>query len=414
VRVDSPAAFDGKIARMKLPVLLLSLAFLSAALRAETPATTIRGSLETFVKDGSLSGAVAVLYQNDKILSEEVVGFRDLESKSPMQADSLFWIASMTKPITAVAVMMLQDEGKLNIEDPVAKYLPEFKNQMLVQEKSGDRVVLVKPARPVTIRDLLTHTSGLVGNSPLDGDALDVLSLKEAVITYALSPLQFEPGTKWSYCNPGINTLGRLVEVVSGEEYAAFLQKRILDPLGMKDTTFWPTDAQLARLATSYQPAADGKGLEPTTIKYLTEPYSNQKRAPLAAGGLFSTAGDLLKLYTMLINGGEADGKRYLSAGTLALMTTDHTGTLKSGFTDGMGMGLGFQVVREPVGVTSMLSKGSYGHGGAHGTQGWIDPEKKTIHILLIQRAGLKNGDASPMRQAFQEAAAALLTKGGR
>jgi len=399
---------------MKLPALALFLIVLSQALHAETPAASIRSSLEAFVKDGSLSGAVAVLYQNDKILSEEIVGFRDLESKAPMQADSLFWIASMTKPITAMAVMMLQDEGKLNIEDPVAKYLPEFKNQMLVQEKSGDRVVLVKPARPITIRDLLTHTSGLVGNSPLDDDALDVLSLKEAVITYALSPLQFEPGTKWSYCNPGINTLDRLVEVVSGEEYAAFLQKRILDPLGMKDTTFWPTEAQLARLATSYQPTADGKGLEPTTIKYLTEPYSNQKRAPLAAGGLFSTAADLLKLYTMLLNGGEADGKRYLSPGTLALMTTDHTGDLKSGFTDGMGMGLGFQVVREPVGVTSMLSKGTFGHGGAHGTQGWIDPEKKTIHILLIQRAGLKNGDASPMRQAFQEAAAALLAKGGR
>jgi len=396
---------------MKLPALILFLASLSPALRAETPAASIRGRLEAFVRDGSLSGAVAVVYQNNRTVSEEVVGFRDLESNSPMQADSVFWIASMTKPITAMAVMMLQDEGKLNIEDPVAKYLPEFKNQMLVKEKSGDRVVLIKPARPVTIRDLLTHTSGLVGNSPLDGDSLDVLSLKEAVITYGLSPLQFEPGTKWSYCNPGINTLGRIVEVVSGEEYASFLQSRLLDPLGMKDTTFWPNEDQIARLATSYQPAADGKGLEPAKIKYLTEPYSNQKRAPLAAGGLFSTAADLLKLYTMLLDGGEAGGKRYLSPESLALATTDHTGDLKSGFTDGMGMGLGFQVVREPVGVTAMLSKGTYGHGGAHGTQGWIDPEKKTIHILLIQRAGLKNGDASPMRQAFQEAAAAVLAK---
>ena len=199
--------------------------------------------------------------------------------------------------------------------------------------------------------------------------------------------------------------------MASGEEYAAFLQRRIFDPLGMKDTTFWPTEAQLARLATSYKPGPDGKGLEPTTIRYLTEPFSNQKRAPLAAGGLFSTADDLLKLYTMLLNGGEAGGKRYLSRETLALMTTDHTGDLKSGFTDGMGMGLGFQVVREPTGVTAMLSRGTYGHGGAHGTQGWIDPVKKTIHILLIQRAGLSNGDASPMRQAFQEAAASMLEK---
>lgn len=396
---------------MKFSVLLLLFALLTPTSYADTTLSPTRAALQAFVDDGSLSGAVAVVYQNGKVLSFDATGYRDLESKDPMRADSLFWIASMTKPITAMAVMMLQDEGKLHIDDPVAKHLPEFKNQMLVQEKSGDRVVLVKPARPITIRDLMTHTSGLVGNSPLDGDALDVLSLKEAVITYALSPLQFEPGTKWSYCNPGINTLGRIVEVVSGEEYASFLQSRILDPLGMKDTTFWPTEAQLARLATSYQPGPDGKGLVPATIKYLTEPYSNQKRAPLAAGGLFSTADDLLKLYTMLLNGAEAGGKRYLSPESLALMTTDHTGDLKSGFTDGMGMGLGFQVVREPVGITAMLGKGTYGHGGAHGTQGWIDPGKKTIHILLIQRAGLKNGDASPMRQAFQEAAATVLEK---
>ncbi|MCB1206041.1 MAG: beta-lactamase family protein [Verrucomicrobiae bacterium] len=396
---------------MQLPALsLVLLALLSPALRAEEPSSPIREGLESFVKDGSLAGAVAV-FQHDGKTVTEVVGYRDLASQEPMKADSLFWIASMTKPVTAMAVLMLQEEGKLKVEDPISDYLPEFKNQMLVKEKDDEQVVLVKPSRPVTVRDLLTHTSGLVGNSPLDADALDVLSLKEAVITYALSPLQFEPGTKWSYCNPGINTLGRLVEVASGEEYAAFLQRRIFDPLGMKDTTFWPTEAQLARLATSYKPGPDGKGLEPTTIRYLTEPFSNQKRAPLAAGGLFSTADDLLKLYTMLLNGGEAGGKRYLSRETLALMTTDHTGDLKSGFTDGMGMGLGFQVVREPTGVTAMLSRGTYGHGGAHGTQGWIDPVKKTIHILLIQRAGLSNGDASPMRQAFQEAAASMLEK---
>ncbi len=317
----------------------------------------------------------------------------------------------MTKPITGLAVMMLEDEGKLSIDDPVAKHLPEFKNQRLIKEKTDSQTVLVKPARPITIKDLLTHTSGLVGNSPLDGDALDVLSLKEAVITYALSPLQFEPGSKWSYCNPGINTLGRIVEVVSGEEYAKFLEKRIFKPLGMRETTFWPKKKELARLATSYKPGADGKGLEATNIRYLTAPYSDKKtRSPLAAGGLFSTADDLLKLYVMLLNGGEVDGKRYISEKSLQLMTQNHTGDLKAGFTDGMGMGLGFQVVKEPQGVTAMLSPGTYGHGGAHGTQGWIDPVKKTIYILLIQRAGLPNGDASPMRQAFQEAGAALVS----
>jgi CubicO group peptidase (beta-lactamase class C family) len=399
---------------MKLTRLTASLLLsLSLHLHAEVkPAPkSIRESMESFVKDGTLSGAVTLFYHDGKIVNEEAVGLRDIESKSPMTKDSLFWIASMTKPMTALAVMMLQDEGKLSIDDPVMKHLPEFKGQMLLKEKTKDQTVLVKPARPITIKDLLTHTSGLVGSSPLDGNALDVLTLKEAVITYALSPLQFEPGSKWSYCNPGINTLGRIIEVVSGEDYAKFMKKRLFHPLGMHDTTFWPSKQQLARLATSYQPSADGKGLEPTTIRYLTAPYSDKKRSPLAAGGLFSTAEDLLKFYTMALNGGEAGGKRYISEKSLQQMTTIQTGDLKASFTEGMGMGLGFHIVREPTGPTAMLSPGTFGHGGAHGTQGWIDPVTKSIYVLLIQRAGLKNGDASPMRQAFQEAAAATLAK---
>jgi CubicO group peptidase (beta-lactamase class C family) len=308
-----------------------------------------------------------------------------------------------------MAVMMLQDEGKLNIDDPVAKYLPEFKGQMLVKEKSPEQTVLVKPARPVTVKDLMMHVSGLVSASPLDGEAIDVLSLREAVISYALSPLQFEPGSKWSYCNPGINTLGRLIEVVSGLPYAKFLEQRLFKPLGLKDTTFWPSPKQLKRLATSYKPGPEEKGLAPTTIKYLTAPYSNRKRAPLAAGGLFSTAEDLLKIYSMVLNGGESNGRRYLSEVALKQMTTIQSGDLKCSFTDGMGMGLGFHIVREPTGVTATLSPGTFGHGGAYGTQGWIDPKRRAIYIMLIQRAGLKNGDASPMRQAFNEAAQGLL-----
>lgn len=393
---------------------LLPVLFLALSLHAEKPApqaaplSPIAASQEPFIKDGQLSGAVTLVLKDNQLLSHEAVGFQDLETKTPMQKDSLFWIASMTKPITAFAVMMLQDEGKLSIDDPVSKYLPEFKGQMLIKEKSDAQTVLVKPARAITIKDLLTHTSGLVSNSPLDADAIDVLTLKEAVITYALSPLQFEPGSKWSYCNPGINTLGRIIEVVSGEDYARFLEKSLFNPLHMKDTTFWPSKSELKRLATSYKPTADGKGLEVATIKYLTPPFSDKKRTPLAAGGLFSTAEDLLKFYRMVLNGGELDKKRYLSEATLKLMTQNHTGDLKAAFTEGMGMGLGFQVVVTPTGVTSTLSPGTYGHGGAHATQGWIDPVKKTIHILLIQRAGLKNGDASPMRQAFHEATAKM------
>lgn len=396
-----------------LPLSACLLFSLSLPLVAEVKpaAKSIRESMEAFVQDGSLSGAVTLLYHDGKVVSEETVGLQDIASKTPMTKDSLFWIASMTKPITALAVMMLQDEGKLDLNDPVEKHLPEFKNQMLIKEKTAEQTVLVKPARPITIKDLLTHTSGLVGSPPFGGDIMDALTLKEAAISYALSPLQFEPGSKWAYCNPGINTLGRIVEVASGEDYAKFLEKRLFKPLGMKNTTFWPKKKHLEHLATSYKPTADGKGLEPTNIRYMTEPYSNKKRAPMPAGGLFSTAGDLLKLYVMLLNGGEVDGKRYISEKSLQLMTQNHTGDLKAGFADGMGMGLGFQVVKEPVGVTAMLSPGTYGHGGAHGTQGWIDPTKKTIYIMLIQRAGLKNGDASPMRQAFQEAGAAMISQ---
>jgi CubicO group peptidase (beta-lactamase class C family) len=397
------------------PLRLLPALLFALSLHAEKPApeaaalSPIAASQEPFIKDGQLAGAVTLVWKDGRLLSHEAVGFQDLKSRTPMQKNSLFWIASMTKPITAFAVMMLQDEGKLSIDDPVSKYLPEFKGQMLLKEKTKNQTVLVKPARPITIKDLLTHTSGLVSSSPLDADALDVLSLKEAVITYALSPLQFEPGSKWSYCNPGINALGRLIEVVSGEEYPLFLEKRLFRPLHMNDTTFWPGKNELGRLATSYKPTADGKGLEATTIKYLTPPFSDKKRTPLAAGGLFSTAGDLLQFYRMVLNGGKLDNKRYLSEATLKLMTQNHTGDLKASFTEGMGMGLGFHLVITPTGVTATLSPGTFGHGGAHGTQGWIDPVKKTIHILLIQRAGLKNGDASPMRQAFHEASARML-----
>ena len=176
-------------------------------------------AMQKFVEDGSLSGSVTLLAREGKVLSFEAVGLADIATKKTMTLDSVFWIASMTKPMTALGVMMLQEEGKLSLDDPIEKHLPEFKGQLMIKEKSAEQTVLVKPARPVTIKDLLTHTSGLVSASPLDADALDVLSLKEAVITYALSPLQFEPGSKWSYCNPGINTLGRLIEVASGARF---------------------------------------------------------------------------------------------------------------------------------------------------------------------------------------------------
>ena len=278
-----------------------------------------------------------------------------------MRTDSVFWIASMTKPITAVAVLRLQDEGKLSVEDPVEKYLPEFKGQWLVSEKSKDRQVLVLAPRPITLRDLLTHTAGL-GDVP---SPRPHATLAELVMAYAREPLQFPPGSKWSYSNPGINTLGRIVEVVSGQGYADFLQRRIFTPLGMKDTTFWPTPAQQKRLAKSYQPKAEARGLEETSIFFIKGDLGDRHRTPFPAGGLFSTAQDIGRFYQMMLNGGEWRGQRLLSREAVTQMTRTQTGDIKTGFTDGMSYGFGFAVVKQPQGVTGMLSPGAFGHGGA-------------------------------------------------
>jgi CubicO group peptidase (beta-lactamase class C family) len=322
-----------------------------------------------------------------------------------MRPDNLFWIASMTKPITASAVLMLQDEARLSVDDPVEKYLPEFKNQWLIEGRSDDKLALVRPARPIRLRDLLTHTSGL-GDVPAPRP---YSTLAELVMGYSQQPLQFPPGTKWSYSNAGINTLGRIVEVVSGQKYEDFLRQRIFRPLGMNDTTFWPARGQIKRIAKSYQPAKDGRGLEEIEISFIKGNLGDRKRTPFPAGGLFSTARDIARFYQMMLNGGKYDGKWLLSNHAVEEMTRTQTGEIKTGFTEGMSYGFGFAVVKEPAGVTGMLSPGTFGHGGAYGTQSWADPKKDLILILMIQRAKLPNADASEVRRAFQEAAVAAI-----
>ena len=307
----------------------------------------------------------------------------------------------MTKPVTATAVLMLQDEGKLSVDDPVAKYLPELANL-----KTADG----KPAK-LTLRHLLTHTSGMGEATPQESKAARTLA--DLIPHYAEKPLQFEPGTKWQYCQSGINSLGRIVEVVSGQSLPEFLQRRLFDPLGMKDTTFYPTQEQMARLAKSYK-AEDGK-LEEATIFILDghDPASHD-RYPAANGGLFSTAQDYGRFCQMLLNQGSFGGRQYLKPESVKLMSTIQTGDLKTGFTEGNGWGLGCCVVRKPQGVTAVLSPGTFGHGGAYGTQAWIDPVKQVIYVLMVQRSNFPNSDASDVRRAFQEAAAASAGEGRR
>ncbi len=362
----------------------------------------IEPALTKFIQEGTLSGAVTLVADAKENLSLKAFGFSDIANKKNMKTDDLFWIASMTKPITAVAVLMLQDESKLNVEDPVEKYLPEFKKLWMIKEQSADSRHLIPAPRPITIHDLLTHTSGLGDVSSPRFDA----SLAELVMAYSQQPLKFHPGSKWEYCNSGINTLGRLVEVVSGLSYSEFVQQRILTPLGMRDTTFWPTPNQAKRIAKSYKPTKDGNGLEEVDIYFVKGGLSDRRRTAVPAGGLFSTAQDMASFYQMMLNGGSFQGRRILAENTVNALTRTQTGTIKTGFVDGMSWGFGFQVVKHPEGVTSMLSEGSFGHGGAYATQSWADPVRQRIMILMIQRAGFPNGDNSPVRKAFQEAAA--------
>lgn len=366
----------------------------------------VRASLQKFVDSGDLSGGVAVVGRADGVLAHEAVGLADLAAKRPMDKDALFRIASMTKPITAIGIMILVDEGRLRITDTVERHLPEFKAQMLVSSRDADTVTLKKPTRPVTIKDLLTHTSGLPGGYPSGLSDLYTKrnrTLSEATLAISQRPLEFEPGSKWAYCNPGIDTLGRIIEVVSGQSYEQFLKVRLFDRLGMSDTTFHPTPEQLKRVATLYGRTKDGP-LTPATNPIID--WNENARHPIPAGGLYSTGSDLATLYQMMLGRGAWQGKRILSEATVAEMTKDHSGDLTNvGFVPGSAWGLGWSLVREPQGVTAMLTRGTFGHGGAFGTQGWIDPTQNLFVVLLLQRTGLPNSDASPMRQAVQEAA---------
>lgn len=359
-------------------------------------------ALQELQEQGEFAGAVTLVVAPRGAIALEAFGLADLASQRPMRRDSVFWIASMTKPITAMGVLMLVEEGKLGLDDPVAKHLPAFRDQRLITPAG-----VVKPGRPVTIRDLLTHSSGLTGASPTpNGQPVDSLSLAAMADFYGHQPLVAEPGTKWAYSNAGINTLGRIIEVASGQAYADFVQQRFLDPLGMDSTSFWPTDEMVGRMATPYRKDKATGGLVAAGNSRFATPLADRRRTAIPAGGLFSTAEDLTQLYQMLLRDGELDGHRYLKAETLRLMTTNQLGDLpKVSFAPGMHMGLGFHLVHTPQGVTESLSPGSFGHGGAYGTQGWVDPVRRRAYVLLIQRTDLPNSDGSEIRRVFQRAA---------
>lgn len=378
----------------------------SAQKLADNNSVVLNKAMFPFVEKGEVAGLVAAVGNADGIKAITVEGMQNVDLKHPMDNDSLFRIASMTKPITAIGIMILQDEGKLSVEDDVELHLPEFKGLKLAKKTDG-KEELRDPARPIKIRDLLTHTSGMPGGYPGEMKNLYVErnhTLAEATAAAAKQPLQFEPGSQWAYCNAGIDALGRIIEVKSGKSYEAFLSEHIFQPLKMVDTTPYPSEQQLKRLAGLY---GKKNGYLYFADYELLGSVKSAKH-PIPAGGLYSTAADLARLYRMMLQGGELDGARILSAKAVQQMTTVQTGELDTGFTPGMGFGYGWAVVRKPQGVHAMMSAGTYGHGGAFGTQGWIDPEKKIFVILLIQRVGLPNADGSELRRALQEAAVTI------
>lgn len=357
----------------------------------------VNEAMRKAIDSQEIAAAVTLVAEDGVVRHYGFDGVRDPDHPEKPGLDSMFWIASMTKPVTGFAVMMLQEEGKLDLDDPVSKHLPEF-----AELKGPDG-----KAASVTLLQCLTHTSGLAEPTPeASRAATDLAGIMPSIVS---QPLQFAPGSRWHYCQSSINTAARVVEVVSGMSFPDFLEKRIFTPLGMKDTTFYPDETQAARLVASYQRTDEGK-LEPVPLFFLDgKPVTSRDRYPRANGGLFSTAADYLRFCQMLLDGGKVDDHRLLSAEGVATLTRIHTGDLETGFTPGNGWGVGTCVIREPQGVTAMLSPGSFGHGGAYGTQAWIDPVKKRIFLLMVQRANFPNSDASSVRHDFQKAAAAAL-----
>jgi CubicO group peptidase (beta-lactamase class C family) len=352
-------------------------------------AKRIAAALKPFVDSHSLAGAVVLVADKDKVLCIEAVGFADIAAKLPMPLRALFWIASMSKPITGAALMMLVDEGKVRLDDPVEKYLPEFKGQSLAVGKDKESKQLKQPKHPITVREILSHTSGLPFSTAAEKPTLDALPLRDAVRSYAQAPLQFEPGIRWQYSNAGINTAGRIIEVVSGMPYEDFLQKRLFDPLGMKDTTFWPSEEQLKRLAKGYGPNKDKTDLVETKIGQLRYPLNDRgKRYPMPAGGLFSTAEDVGVFCQMVLNGGIHKGKRLLSEAAVKEMTDKQTGPgIKTGY--GLGWATGGN---------------SFGHGGAFATNMTIDTKRGLITVWMVQHAGFP-GNGGQSQAAFRKAA---------
>ncbi len=360
----------------------------------------IRVRMQEYVDAGKTAGVVTLVARHGKVAEFDAVGFQDLESKTPMKPDTLFRIASVTKPITCAGIMTLVDEGRISVIDPVEKFLPEFKGLKVnpCGTRAGINCAAVTPARPINLLDLMTHTSGLPGAAPAGGAAPTTLA--ESVARVSRATLLFEPGTEWNYSNIGIAALGRVIEVVSGQPFERFMAERIFQPLAMHDTFFFVPAEKESRVASVYSYETDG----------LKRVPMQRAKFPAPEGGLFSTANDLARFHQMMLNKGTLDNQRILSAAAVEAMTTSQTGTIKAGFAPGVGHGFGFEVVRETLGTYRYNAIGSFVKGGAYRTYGFVDPTKDLVGILLMQRTN-GGGDVADEINSFLAMAAAAIER---
>lgn len=356
-------------------------------------------ALQPFIDSHSLAGAVTLVATADTILDIGVIGFADIANQRPMREDAMFWIASMTKPITATALMMLVDAGSVCLDEPVARYLPEFTDLWLAVERDAEHVLLRRPSRPIIVRDLLCHTSGLPFCTLAEVPQFDQLALRVRTRTYAVTPLDFDPGSKAQYSNAGINLAGHIVEAVSGQAYETFLDERLFAPLGMRDTTFWPTPQQSERLALAYRPDADKTGLDVTTISQLTHPLHDRSRTPLPAGGLFSTAADMARFGQMIFNHGAWEGRQIVGASAVDQMLTRQSQA--------------YPAVTDIWGLGWWTDGAKWGHGGAYATNLEIDPRTGLLVLYMVQHAGFPN-NGTEAHATFRAAAEARFARVAR
>ncbi|WP_321474156.1 serine hydrolase domain-containing protein [uncultured Paludibaculum sp.] len=378
-----------------------------------TEVAKIAPRMKAMADDQMVAGTVTLVMHKGTLAHLEATGWADIEARKPMRTDSIVQIMSMTKQFTGAAIMMLVEEGKVRLSDPVEKHLPEFRGQWVIVSQNDGLRTMKHPARPITVRDLMTHTSGMGPAAPGIGDILEKMdrTLAEACLVYSQQPLDFEPGTKWQYSNTGLATLGRIVEVASGMAFEKFLETRIFQPLGMVDSYIFLPAEKHGRLAALYQ-RKDGKLVKAGANVLAGDALQFRKGAKYSGPeyGIYSTAWDLAQWYQMMLNKGTLNGKKLLSPSSVEVMTRVHTGDLKAGHDPGVGFGLTWAVVKEPIGTLTGHSIGTFDHGGAFGTYGWVDPTKELVGVFLVQEAD----DAKPVRDAFINMANAAVLEPSR